>query len=64
LALLYRGLSLNPIQKGLEEQPLQFKEPMTRSRAKSLEEQISLKFLMLHETWNSKEMKIMAWSTL
>jgi len=44
-----KGLSLDPIQEELEEEVLQFKGPMTRSRTKSLEEHIYSKLMMLHE---------------
>jgi len=43
---------------------MQFKGPMTRSKTKSVEEHISLKLMMLHEAWNSNDMKIMDWSTI
>jgi len=33
-----KRLSLDPIQEEIEEEPLTFKEPMTRSRIKNLEE--------------------------
>lgn len=52
---------IDPMQKELDDKLLQFKSLMTRSKVKSLEEQI---FLKLHKAWNSKEMKIMSWSTL
>jgi len=37
---------------------------MTRSRNKHLEEQISTRLMILHEDWNSKDMKFMAWITI
>jgi len=60
-----RGLSLDSIQEELEDEPLQFKGPMTKARSKSLENQIYSRLLMLQVTTsgNSMEMKIMAWST-
>jgi len=60
-----RGLSLDSIQEELEDEPLQFKGPMTRARSKRLENQIYSRLLKLQATasGNSKDMKIMAWST-
>jgi len=60
-----RGLSLDSIQEELEDEHLQFKGPMTRVRSKILENQIYSRLLMLQEiaSGNSKNMKIMAWST-
>ena len=60
-----RGLSLDSKQEELEDEPLQFKGPMTRERSKRLENQIYSRLLILQATasGNSKDMKIMAWST-
>jgi len=35
-----RGISLDCIQEELEDEPLQFKGPMTKARSKRLEDQI------------------------
>jgi len=57
-----RGLSLDSIQEEFEDEPLQFKRPMTRAMSKRLENQIYSRLLMLQATTsgNSKDMKIMA----
>jgi len=54
-----KGLSQDSIQKELEDEPLQFKGPMTKARSKRLEYQIYSRLLMLQAIWNSKNMKIM-----
>jgi len=53
------------MQEELEDEPLQFKGSMTRARSKRLENQIYSRLLILQPTasGNSKDMKIMAWST-
>jgi len=61
--LCNRGLYLNFIQEDFEDEPLQFKGPMTKVTSKRLEDQICSRFFMLQATGNSKDMKIMAWST-
>jgi len=43
------GLSLDSIQEELEDEPLQFKGPMTKARSKRLENQIYSRILMLQE---------------
>jgi len=43
---------------------LQFKGPRIRSRVKELEDHIRVKLMMFQEVGDSKDMKIMAWSTL
>ena len=58
-----RGLSQDSIQEELEDEPLQFKGPMRRVRSKRLKDQNYSRLLMLQAIWNSKNMKIMAWST-
>jgi len=58
-----RGLSQDSIQEELEDESLQFKGPMTRVRNKRLKDQNYSRLLMLQAIWNSKNMKIMAWST-
>jgi len=58
-----RRLSQDSIQEELENEALQFKGPMTSARSKILEYQIYSRLLMLQEIKNSKDMKIMAWST-
>jgi len=57
-----RGLSLDSIQEELEDEPLQFKGPMTRARSKRLENHIYSRLLVLQATasGNSEDMKIMA----
>jgi len=42
-----RGLSQDSIQEELEDEPLQFKRPMTRARSKRLEDQNYSRLLML-----------------
>jgi len=42
-----RGLLLDSIQEKLEDQPLQFKGPMTRTKSKRLEDKIYSRLLML-----------------
>jgi len=60
-----RGLSLDTKQKELEDEPLQFKGPMTKARSKRLENQIYSRLFMLQATasGDSKDIKIMAWNT-
>jgi len=60
-----RGLSLDSIQEELEDEPLQFKGSMTRTRSKRLKNQIYSRLLILQATasGNSKDMKIMTSST-
>jgi len=60
-----RRLSLDSIQEELEDEHLQFKGPMTRARSKRLKNHIYLRLLILQATasGNSKDMKIMGWST-
>jgi len=41
-----RGLSLDSIQEELEDEPLQFKEPITRARSMRLEDEIYSRLLM------------------
>jgi len=58
-----RRLFQDFIQKGIEDEPLQLKEPMTKTKSKRWEDQNYSKLLMLQVIWNSKDMQIMAWST-
>jgi len=55
-----KGLSQDSIQEELEDEPLQFKGPMTRARSKRLEDQNYSRLLMLQAILQSKNMKIMA----
>jgi len=56
--LLDRGLSQDSIQEESEDEPLQFKGPMTRARRKRLEDQVYSRLLMLQAIGSSKDMKI------
>jgi len=58
-----RGLSLDSIQEELEDEPIQFKRHMRRTRSKRLEEQIYSRLLILQGIENSKDTEIMAYST-
>jgi len=55
---------MDSIQEELEDELLQFKWPMIRSKSKRLNEQIYSRVMMLQAIGNSKDMKIMDWSTL
>jgi len=55
-----RGLSQDSIQEELEDEHLQFKEPMARAMSKIFEDQIYSRLLMLQGIKNTKDMKIMA----
>jgi len=61
-----RALSQDSIQEELKDEHLQFKGPMTRARSKRLKNHIYSRLSILQATTsgNSKDMKIMAWSTL
>jgi len=50
-----RGLSKDSIQEELEDEPLQFKGPMTRTRSKRLKDQNYSRLLMLQAILKFKE---------